>query len=318
MNNSDLALAFDFGGTKLAVALVNIKTGELEQYSTCLTPRTKTFTDSISAIEKLANQILHDCSNTPLSHVGISFGGSVNQDRQSVKRSVHVSGWDQFPIVEYFQKKYGVPTFLENDANAAALGEWAFGAGERNDNLLYIQLSTGIGAGLIINQQIWRGEGYAGEFGHIKTFGCSNQCVCGQKGCLESAFSGWAIQKAGQELFSSSPSETILTQLCNNDVARIDARMVFSAMKKGDPGATLIIQSGVEKLGIALSNTINLLDPAKVILGGSICKSKSLFSDQLDHILKRNVIRSIHAHLQMDYSHLSGNETLIGAALLGE
>ena len=316
MNEKVFALAFDFGGTKLAAALINTNTGELEDYLICPTPQPKTAVNSLSAMEKLGRQLITNNGNNSPFRIGISFGGSIDQDRKTVKRSVHVNGWDHFPIVDYFYRRFSIPVFLENDANAAALGEWAFGAGDQVESMLYIQLSTGIGAGLVITGQIWRGEGYAGEFGHVKSHECKDYCVCGQKGCLESAFAGWAIQKAGQELVRTNPSDSLLGQLCENDILKIDARLVFEAMRRGDTGSTRIIHNGVDKLGTALSNAINLLDPSKVILGGSICKSKSLFSARLDDILKTHVINSIYSHSQFGFASLAGKETLIGAAML--
>ncbi len=318
MNQHDIALAFDFGGTKLAAALVDTVTGDIVGYSTCLTPEEKTASSSLNAIMTLGNTLLANNKTMPPSHIGISFGGSIAKDRRSVNRSVHIEGWDQFPLTEHLEQHYSLPAFMDNDANIAALGEWAFGAGERADSMLYVQLSTGIGAGLILHGQVWRGEGLAGEFGHMKSFGCDDPCVCGQQGCLESSFAGWAIQKAGQKLYQENPSGTALSRLSGDRLTEIDAQMVFQAMRSGDPGATRIIHAGVDKLGVALSNAINLLDPAIIVIGGGISKSLRVFRERLNHCLKANVIRSIYAHINIRQATLQGKETLIGAAVLQE
>jgi glucokinase len=312
----NIALAFDFGGTKLAAGLVDASSGEIIDYIYEHTPPDKSARSSLDLMVCMGTSLIEHNPEYPPFRVGISFGGSISKDRQRIRRSVHVTGWNEFAITDYFSKQFKVPVFLDNDANVAALGEWAFGAGKNAPSLLYVQLSTGIGGGFVIDGHIWRGEGLAVEFGHIKVQGCDKPCVCGQRGCLESLASGWSLQKAGQELQQRSKPDATINRLCHNNPQKIDARLLFVAMDEGDPEATQIIFQAFNALGFALSNAITILDPAVVILGGSICKSSYLFTPFLDESLKAHLLNGIYQHLCLKYAVLNGKETLLGAATL--
>jgi glucokinase len=312
----NIAMSFDFGGTKLAAGLVDVSKCEFIDYTYQVTPPDKSAHSSLNLMVNMGKLLIEHNPKFPPFRIGISFGGSLSKDRRKIRRSVHIIGWDEFPLADYISSEFQVPVFIDNDANLAALGEWAFGVGKNTTSLLYVQISTGIGGGIVLDGSIWHGEGLAAEFGHMKVDGFNNLCVCGQSGCVESIASGWALKKTGQELFEKSGQDSILSRLCHNDAQEIDARLLFSAMKKGDPEATQVIDQAFTALGFALSNAITIIDPAVVILGGSVCKSNQLFAPILERSLKANLLNGIYKHLCLKYSILNGKETLLGAAIL--
>jgi len=316
MDNNSLSLAFDFGGTKLAAGLVNTRDGTIIDHRKNPTPSQKGAKASLAKMVQMGKSLIeHNPGFHPI-HIGVSFGGSVSKDRKSIGRSIHIHGWDQFPITDYLGDIFRLPVFLDNDANAAALGEWTFGAGKKAASMLYIQLSTGVGSGIIIDGKIWRGEGLGAEFGHVKVNGWDTLCVCGQKGCIESIASGWALKDSGQQLLNRNPVNQNLNLLCKGDIEKIDARILFSSMRQGDYSSAQIINNAFEALGIALANAIVIMDPSVVVLGGGLCKSKDSFSSILDESLKKYLLSAIYKRLCIRYSFFEGKETLVGAALL--
>ena len=198
-------LALDFGGTKLSAAIVNIENGEIAALIQKSTPVQQGAAGTLEVMVATAKEVLGKFGRRDhVTQTGISFGGPVNQDRTAVLHSHHVADWDGIVLTEIMQDTFGMPAFMDNDANAAALGEWYFGAGKRAQNMLYIQVSTGIGAGLILDSHLYRGAALAGEFGHIIILPDGPACVCGRKGCVESLCAGWAIARDGKEALKNA------------------------------------------------------------------------------------------------------------------
>ncbi len=318
------ALAIDFGGTKLAACVVEKATGKIFNYQRRLTPKNSTFTESLDLVKSMGNEILtawraeHD---EEVSGVGVSFGGPISEDSRLVIKSHHVKGWENFPLPVVFEEYFNIPAVMANDADAAAYGEWFYGAGDKEKSFYYLQVSTGIGAGLVIDEKIFRGKGNAGEPGHLivdkdaKPFH-GKLCACGKPGCLESFSAGWGIAARVMDVFDQLPVESILRKLCESDVNKVTTEIVFEAYRRGDEDARKIILDGIDRLAAVLANTLCVFDPHKVGIGGGLTKSRDIIEPELFEALKRYMPFMFYDELMIDFSHLNGRETLLGAALL--
>lgn len=308
------ALALDFGGTKLAAALVDCSLGQVIDRERLATPPTAQ--ESLKMIFAAGNTLQQKAKacHIPVIGVGISFGGPVSADKKFIGRSMHIPGWEDFPLPQSVSQHFGLPAFLENDANAAAFGEWKFGAGKGFQHMLYIQVSTGIGAGLILKGSLYHGAGSAGEFGHMTIEAEGPLCTCGKHGCVESLASGWAIALAARQVFSDLAEDSILRQNNSAALELIEARHVIEAAHLGDPAAQSILTKAFNKLGIAIANAANLLDPQVIVIGGGLSKAGELLMKPVLETYQKHILSA--SPLPIVFSKLGDDAPLLGAAAL--
>jgi glucokinase len=264
----------------------------------------------------LGQKAVAEAGVTSIARVGISFGGPVSSDRKHVLRSFHVSGWEGIVLPQLASEAFGCPASMDNDANAAALGSWTFDAYQEPDHMLYIQISTGVGAGFILNRKLYRGQALAGEFGHNTIHPGGPKCTCGKQGCVESVCSGWALARKGRAALLKADVQSPLYQIASTYDAPLDARLVFQAAREGDPAATSILHNAFTRLGSAVANLIYLFDPGMIILGGGLIRSKDLIHPILEKTLEQEVHSLFRERCQLRFSTLEGREPLLGASLL--
>ncbi|NJN93090.1 MAG: ROK family protein [Anaerolineales bacterium] len=285
MTLSPLLLALDFGGTKLAAALTH--PGE----QTWLAHRHFSLPTGVDGryeydtMLDLAHDLIEECGRQPVA-VGVSFGGPVYARQGLVRRSFHTPGWENTPLAEWLAAELNAPVAVDNDANAAALGEFRFGAGQDCQHLLYVTISTGIGGGWIINGQPYAGaDGMAGEIGHLTVQPGGFLCPCGRQGCLEAEASGPAMAYRarlylGKKKDKSDPKRDQgkrLLQLAEGKPEKITAQLIAQAATEGDKLSQQIIRESAERLGLGLAGALALMNPDRVILGGGVIKSGELW-----------------------------------------
>ncbi len=314
---STLVLAFDFGGTKLSAALVDIEHGRIQSRQRLPTPAHEGAEVSFKAMCAAGDELLEALADDQkVQAIGISFGGPLEKDRRLVLNSHHVANWQGFALPERLAQHFHLPATMDNDGNAAALGKWRFGAGQSCKNIIYVQVSTGIGAGLILDGRLTRGEGLAGEFGHMTILPDGPVCTCGKRGCLESLSSGWAIARDGRRALSGAPENDALWSVCDQDPNILDAELVFRACRQGSPAAREVIGRLANHLAIGIANAICLLDPEKVVLGGGVIRAWDILAPLLSEALKIYLPPMFQGKTDLLPARLMGTETLLGAALL--
>jgi len=199
--------------------------------------------------------------------------------RGIVPNAPQLPGWQDVPLARLLGERFGLPTLLENDASAAALGEHRFGAGRGSHYMLYITVSTGVGGGIIIDGALYRGKsGAAGEFGHVIIDVNGPACGCGSNGCLESFVSGTAIAKRGEKLAESDDSP-VLARL-RKEEGRVTAEMMERAAKMGDATSREAFRQAGHYLGVALAGFVNVFDPEVIVIGGGVAKAGDLLLEQ--------------------------------------
>lgn len=211
-------------------------------------------------------------SRGQLQGVGIGFGGPVDDASRSIIKSHQIEGWDNFPLADWISELVGLPAALGNDADVAGLAEALFGAGRGLSPIFYITIGSGIGGGLIVNEEIYRGGGRgAAEIGHLRL----PQAADPSLSILESRASGWAIQNHARTLRSRQNAPT--SRLTQIEDARITAQDVGQAAAQGDPLAQLILNEAWTALAEAICHVIALLCPRRIVIGGGV----SLMEEQV-------------------------------------
>lgn len=258
-----LILACDFGGTKLSAAVLEV--AALDQPGAAwrghlrrLAPPGATAQTDIEIMLAMGQELL---GGERPSHIGISFGGPVDYRSGVVRLSHHVPGWENVPLQQLFTQAFAAPVRVDNDANVAALGEWRFGAGRGVADLLYVTVSTGVGGGWILDGRPYRGSaGMAGEIGHTVVDPNGPVCLCGKRGCVERLASGpYMAQDVAAAL--------------GLPVAQVSGERVAKWAGEGEETAVAILERGARGLGVGLGNAANLLNPARIVLGGGVTKS---------------------------------------------
>jgi glucokinase len=223
--------------------------------------------------------------------LGIASPGAVDAINGVVPGAPQLPGWRDVPIVEMMAERLGMPVWLENDANAAALGENRYGAGKGTKNMLYMTVSTGVGGGIIIDGDLYRGtRGAAGELGHVIIDYDGPPCGCGGNGCLESLISGTAIAREGERLIDEGKAPE-LTKLRAVEGA-VTAEMMSRAVKAGDEAVAEYAGRVGMFLGVALASYVNIFNPSAIVIGGGVSQSADRFMDQAVATMKQRAMRA--------------------------
>jgi glucokinase len=273
-----LILALDFGGTKLAAALVNIGSRKWLRYERRLSPVGANASTDLEIMRSLIYSLLEEAKPAA---IGVSFGGPVDASTGTVRLSHHVAGWENIPLKGLLEDEFGVSVGVDNDANVAALGEHRFGAGQGYDSLFYITVSTGVGGGWILNGQPWRGAGgMAGEIGHIVVDPAGPVCLCGKRGCVERLASGPYMAQNVREILENEPQRRgglrdgeILRGLVGDDLSLLTGQLVSEAAAAGDDLAKEVLHKAAWALGVGIGNVANLMNPQRFVLGGGVTKA---------------------------------------------
>lgn len=305
----------DIGGTKIAVALADTDGNVIShtRFDTIveLGPH-RILERALEEIERMRED-----TGTRLVALGVGCGGPLDRGRGLILSPPNLPDWDEFPIIEIIEKRLRIPAFLDNDANAAALGEFNYGAGRGMHNIVYITISTGIGGGIIIKGQIFHGvKDGAGEVGHITVLPDGPMCGCGARGCLEAICSGTSIARRARERLLAGAQSSIT--MMAGEINAVTAKVVAEAVRTGDKLAAEIWDETIYYLAVGISNIINVLAPEAVILGGGVSTAGDLLLEPL-----RRQVQSHNTMLPPDkinilQAALGGDSGSYGALILGQ
>ena len=313
-----LLLALDFGGTKLAAAMVNAGSREWLGYERRLSPTNGNANTDLEIMRSLIHSLLQSAKP---GAIGVSFGGPVDATTGKVRLSHHVLGWENVPLQDLLAEEFGVPVSVDNDANVAALGEHRFGAGQGYDSLFYITVSTGVGGGWILNGQPWRGaEGMAGEIGHMVVDPAGPVCLCGKRGCVERLASGPYMAQDVREVLENEPPPgergSVLRGLVGGDLELITGKVVSEAAAAGDDLAKEFLYRAGWALGMGIGNVANLINPQRFVLGGGVTKAFVGFWDVVRQVARETALPEVN--FEVVSAVLGDDAPLWGAVALAE
>ncbi|HEX5013348.1 MAG TPA: ROK family protein [Candidatus Limnocylindrales bacterium] len=270
-----IVLGLDVGGTKLAAGVV---TGEGRVLSSVTAP-SEAHQGPAAMIARhieLGRQAVSDSGlgRDAIDAIGIACGGPLDSASGVIQSPPNLPGWDEIPLVRMVSDALDCETFVDNDATAGALAEWWFGAGRtrRVRHLVYLTISTGVGGGLILDGQVYRGAaGNAGELGHLTVDYRGRECGCGRRGCLEAYASGTNIAARAREALEAGDEPSSL-----RSITRVTARDVADAARAGDGLASAVWDETTAILGSAVANILDVFNPELVVLGGGVTRAGAI------------------------------------------
>ncbi len=296
-------LAVDIGGSKLMVGIVDSRGQILDKARVPLKPdiREQELADNIVS---LAGELIKKHPRLDIDCAGVTIPGLADPEK-GLWVYACFSGIRDFKIVEVLSQRLGMRVFIENDANACAFGEMVYGVGKGVRDFLWITVSNGVGGGLVLNGDIYRGAfKSAAEVGHINVAEDGRLCPCGNRGCLEAHAAGPAIAKS------------YLEKRPDLKEAAITAKEVAQLARSGDKAALEVYRETGYYLGKAISYAVNLINPVKVVLGGGVSMDIDLFLPELKKTVDRLIFRDANRNLTIERTGLLYDAALIGAAAI--
>jgi glucokinase len=301
----------DIGGTQIRVAVYPAN-GELSPIAQKRIPTTGIETTPLERLAGLINELWPP--ETEVLAIGVGAPGFIDSAKGIVYEAPNIPGWVDLHLKSFLQARFNVPIFVGNDANLAAMGEWRYGAGVGHHDLLFLTISTGIGGGVILNDQLLLGSrGLAVEAGHVTVLPDGPLCGCGQRGHLEAISSGTAIARYVADQLAAGSQSTLLSGPHPN------AREISLAAEHGDPLARAALNRAGTYLGYALADFLHLFNPSIVIFGGGVSRSGSLLLDPVRAAFPQRLMSPEYArNLVITTAALGDDAGLVGALTLAQ
>jgi glucokinase len=301
----------DVGGTKIAAGLVDEK-GHLVARDRTESPAT----DPAEIVRTIGELVRSLAGPGEVEAVGVCAAGFVDKQRATVVFAPNLA-WRDEPLKEHLQAELDLPVVVENDANAAAWGEFTFGAGEDVEDLLMVTIGTGVGGGVVIDGELLRGGfGMGGEIGHIQMVPDGVRCGCGNLGCLESYGSGSALVRVTRERAREDPAAARrLVDLAGGDVAGIRGPLITQAAQAGDSFAIDRLAELGDWIGQGVATLTAVLDPNVVVIGGGVSEAGDLLLDPIRSSFENHVtVRSHRPMLEVRQALLGNAGGMVGVA----
>lgn len=311
-------VGIDLGGTNIVAGVVDEQYNILAKASTktnCPRPDREIARD----MAKMAIQAVENAKLTmdQIEWIGIGTPGIANSRDGIIEYSNNL-GFVNTPMVKYIQEDIDKPVFVENDANAAAYGEFVAGAAKGANNAVCITLGTGVGGGIIIDGKIYAGSNFAGaEIGHTVISVDGPQCTCGRKGCFEVFSSATGLIRMTKESMAKNPDSS-MHKLVAERSGKVSARIAFDAMRMGDAAAKAVVDDYIKYLAAGITNTINIFQPDILCIGGGVCnEGDALLLPVKELVAKEVYTRNSKQNAQIVIAKLGNDAGIIGAAFLG-
>jgi glucokinase-like ROK family protein len=310
-DDAKVILGIDIGATHVSVAMTNLR-GKLLFWKERDYPVRENVEGTFKVIDELCNDCLSTLKHGPdmLLSIGVAVPSPVDPIRPEYLSETIIPAWHGKSGLERLREKYGVPVYLDNDANLGALAEHWWGVGKEVNDLIYIKISNGIGAGYILGGKLYRGsKGIAGEMSHMPIDPNGRLCGCGLRGCLGTVISAWALIERVRTLSNLYPSSPLLQGTLNI----ID---IENAASDGDPLAIQVVTEATNYLTSAITSLVNLMNPDMIIIGGSLSRLGELVLNPIQEKIDSCALVSSVAKTKLVTSTLGSKGIAIGAATL--
>lgn len=316
---SKYTIGVDLGGTTISAGLVNDK-HKIEYKVGCDTNLPRPAHEVEQAIADLCFQICKDKNldiTKDIKWVGIGTPGSVETDAGIVEFSANF-GYHNWEIRDNMEKLLGCKVYIENDANAAAYGEYIDGGAKGAQYAVVITLGTGIGSGIIINGKIFAGFNHAGaELGHLVVVKDGRPCMCGRKGCWEKYASARALAEDTRAALEKHP-DNMMWGLIDGDLSKVNAKTAFDGMHAGDELAIELVHNFVDYVACGLTSTINIFQPEILCIGGGVSKQgEALLAPIREYVDREDYARDGQKRTKIVVAELNNDAGIVGAASLG-
>lgn len=312
-----LYIGIDVGGTTAKAGVVD-EAGQILYKSSCKTGIERDFEDIAADMAELCRHIVRESGHemAEVAAVGVGIPGE-QSPKTGLVAFCNNLGWVDVPLMQRLRDALGLPVYVDNDANVAALAESAFGASRDVKSSILITLGTGVGGGIVRDQRIHTGaHGVGGEIGHMVVVVDGEPCNCGHRGCWEKYASATAIIRMGRALMEEKPDCALARQM-GGDAANLNAKAVLDLAKAGDADCVGIFETYVKYLCVGLANLINIYDPDMLVLGGGVAHAGDFLLDAVRAALGDYVYCPALSWARVELARLGNDAGIIGAAMLG-
>jgi glucokinase-like ROK family protein len=303
----------DLGATSLTVAVM---TAELEVKAQVAEPvdlrrgPEPVLGRATEMIEKLARD-----QGVQLAGIGIGVPGPVRFREGMPVSPPIMPGWNEYPVRDILARRFACPVLVDNDVNVMAVGEHWGGVSKSVDNYLFVKIGTGIGCGILIRGEVYRGiDGCAGDIGHINVDPDGPVCACGNSGCLEAMFGGTALVRDALAAARSGTSEALAERLARKDV--ITAEDVGQCAAEGDPVAIGLIRDGGRRVGLVLAGLVSFFNPSMIVIGGGLAGLGHLLLAEIRGVVYRRSLPLATGNLPIVLSELGPSAGVVGSAAM--
>jgi len=314
----ELLCGVDLGGTKLSTALINQEGKIVDKIIDC-NHVDKSEPQLVAQIADNISRLLlnNNLTESDLLGIGIGCAGHIRFREGILITTSNLKGFKNYPLRDAVQSYFSIPVTLDNDANAQAFGEFKFGGFTGYDSMVFLTLSTGIGAGIIINHKLYRGAtGTAGEFGHtIVNTESDLICTCGNRGCLMACASGLALPHLFRNKIESGKVST-LDLPPNFNYSKVNGQFLKFGLDKGDPISKEIILESARYVGIGIYNIFQVLNPPLIVLGGGLTSWGDFYIDEIKKTFYEYARDMIFDPINISVSHIGPDAGVLGAASL--
>ena len=311
-------VGIDLGGTNIAVGVVN-ENYEIVARASAKTNCPRPAGEILADMAAVARKAVENAGLTmeDIQWVGVGAPGSVNQDTGDIIYSNNLD-FHNVPMRKILGEDLGIQVYVENDANAAAYGEFVAGAAKGVRNALMITLGTGVGGGIIIDHKIYSGTNHAaGELGHMVVEKGGWDCTCGRKGCIEAYASATGLIRMTREAMEVHP-DSKLWQIAGS-LDKVNGKTAFDGLRQGDPAGKEVVEKYIAYLGCGLANYVNIFQPEILVIGGGICKEGETLLAPLREILDQETYMvKEEDKCKLMTAQLGNDAGIIGAAFLGK
>jgi len=308
----------DIGGTKCSIALIDEEGLILDRIYTCAHVE-ENEEGMVSMVAAHVKEILgrNRLKQSDLPAIGVGCAGHIRHSNGVIITTSNLEGFHNYPLRDALQSHFEIPVILDNDANAQAYGEFRFGAGRGYDDMIFVTISTGIGAGIVINGKLYRGmTGTAGEFGHTIVEPDSElTCTCGNRGCIMACACGMALPY----LFEKKLKEGMQSKLKlppNFNISKINGQTLKKGLDMDDPVSKAVISDSAYYVGIGLYNLFQTLNPPLIVLGGGLTNWGDFYLGKIKDTFYSLARDMIFDPIEIILSDIIGDAGVIGAAAL--
>jgi len=308
-------LVVDIGGTKIIISVLSPE-GEViaRQYLLTLADQgpQSVIERMFSAIDQLLEE--KDVKSAQLRAISLATAGIIDIKQGLITTSPNLPGWENIALRSIVEEKYKLPTFLLNDADAAALGEHRYGVGKGLSTLILLTLGTGIGGGIIIDGRLYLGAtASSAEIGHMVIDANGPECKCGHSGCLETLASGTAVAREAISKINQGEKTTLVDRV-NGNIEEISAETVYLAAIEGDPLSLEAIAKAAYYLGIGVVNLVNIFNPEMVVMGGGMANMGDLLLEPVREKVKERAFPFLAKEVRIVPAQLGNDAGIFGAA----
>lgn len=305
-----VVIGVDLGGTNLRTAILSPDGSILDRH--------KEATHAADGWEKVVARLIENIKRQrtvavqqgfDVAAVGVGAPGVIQADKGIVVKSPNFPDWNNLPLKDQLEKALGTPVFLENDANAAALGEQWRGAGRGIRSMILLTLGTGVGGGIILDNKIWHGaDGMAGEIGHMTLIPDGRPCTCGNTGCLEMYASARGIVQSFREALGKAASGV------PDQIKQLSSEQVYEAAGAGNEIAVRVMKDMGRMLGIGIASLINIFNPERIVVGGGVKDAWPLFIGATREEIMKRAFAVPAQRTEIVLSQLGDDAGMVGAA----